>query len=140
MKPSAPGRIVSSTRRKDYMWTRMFPSPTSNRRFISSCRKCSAKMSRSVSVLLIFRLPNPAPKWISIAGSAVARGCNVCKHTGWVEILGSGMVHPKMLREFRHRSAINIPALPSVWASNASASSNTASMTCVSIRKTTCGF
>ena len=24
-------------------------------------------------------------------------GCNVCKHTGWVEILGSGMVHPKLL-------------------------------------------
>jgi phenylalanyl-tRNA synthetase alpha chain len=27
-------------------------------------------------------------------------GCNVCKHTGWVEILGSGMVHPKMLLNF----------------------------------------
>lgn len=24
-------------------------------------------------------------------------GCNVCKHTGWVEILGSGMVHPRLL-------------------------------------------
>lgn len=24
-------------------------------------------------------------------------GCNVCKHTGWVEILGSGMVHPNVL-------------------------------------------
>ena len=23
-----------------------------------------------------------------------ARGCPVCKHTGWLEILGSGMVHP----------------------------------------------
>ena len=27
-------------------------------------------------------------------------GCNVCKHTGWVEILGSGMVHPRMLENF----------------------------------------
>ncbi len=27
-------------------------------------------------------------------------GCNVCKHTGWVEILGSGMVHPKVLQNF----------------------------------------
>src|SRR5579862_1250679 len=27
-------------------------------------------------------------------------GCSVCKHTGWVEILGSGMVHPKMLQNF----------------------------------------
>jgi phenylalanyl-tRNA synthetase alpha chain len=26
--------------------------------------------------------------------SCRGRGCPVCKHTGWVEILGSGMVHP----------------------------------------------
>jgi phenylalanyl-tRNA synthetase alpha chain len=25
------------------------------------------------------------------------KGCRVCKHTGWIEILGSGMVHPKVL-------------------------------------------
>ena len=24
-------------------------------------------------------------------------GCNICKHTGWVEILGCGMAHPKIL-------------------------------------------
>lgn len=28
------------------------------------------------------------------------KGCNVCKQTGWVEILGSGMVHPKVLENF----------------------------------------
>lgn len=28
------------------------------------------------------------------------KGCNVCKHTGWVEILGSGMVHPNVLKNF----------------------------------------
>ncbi len=27
-------------------------------------------------------------------------GCSVCKHTGWVEILGSGMVHPNVLENF----------------------------------------
>ena len=26
------------------------------------------------------------------------RGCAVCKHTGWLEILGCGMVHPNVLR------------------------------------------
>lgn len=25
-------------------------------------------------------------------------GCNVCKHTGWIEILGAGMVHPEVLK------------------------------------------
>lgn len=27
-------------------------------------------------------------------------GCSLCKYTGWVEILGCGMVHPKMLEHF----------------------------------------
>ncbi|CAA9478080.1 MAG: Phenylalanyl-tRNA synthetase alpha chain [uncultured Segetibacter sp.] len=27
-------------------------------------------------------------------------GCSLCKHTGWVEILGCGMVHPKLLDNF----------------------------------------
>lgn len=26
------------------------------------------------------------------------KGCNLCKHTGWIEILGAGMVHPEVLR------------------------------------------
>lgn len=26
-----------------------------------------------------------------------SKGCNVCKHSGWVEILGCGMVHPNVL-------------------------------------------
>jgi phenylalanyl-tRNA synthetase alpha chain len=29
------------------------------------------------------------------------QGCSVCKHTGWVEILGCGMVHPKVLENCR---------------------------------------
>jgi phenylalanyl-tRNA synthetase alpha chain len=26
------------------------------------------------------------------------KGCRICKQTGWIEILGAGMVHPKVLR------------------------------------------
>ncbi len=26
------------------------------------------------------------------------RGCRICKHTGWLEVLGCGMVHPEVLR------------------------------------------
>ena len=26
------------------------------------------------------------------------KGCGLCSHTGWVELLGSGMVHPQVLR------------------------------------------
>jgi phenylalanyl-tRNA synthetase alpha chain len=28
-------------------------------------------------------------------------GCSLCKHTGWVEILGCGMVHPQLLENLR---------------------------------------
>lgn len=27
------------------------------------------------------------------------KGCSVCKHTGWLEIFGAGLVHPHVLRE-----------------------------------------
>ncbi len=33
-------------------------------------------------------------------------GCAVCKHTGWVEILGSGMVHPTVLQNGGYDPAI----------------------------------
>ncbi|KZL43153.1 phenylalanine--tRNA ligase subunit alpha [Secundilactobacillus collinoides] len=26
------------------------------------------------------------------------KGCSVCKHTGWIEVLGAGMVHPNVLK------------------------------------------
>ena len=26
------------------------------------------------------------------------KGCRLCKQTGWIEVLGSGMVHPNVLR------------------------------------------
>ncbi|MBF7017380.1 phenylalanine--tRNA ligase subunit alpha [Staphylococcus durrellii] len=34
------------------------------------------------------------------------KGCNVCKHTGWIEILGSGMVHPNVLEKAGYDSTI----------------------------------
>ena len=26
------------------------------------------------------------------------KGCRVCKHTGWLEFMGAGMVHPNVLK------------------------------------------
>ena len=26
------------------------------------------------------------------------KGCRICKHTGWLEILGAGMIHPNVLK------------------------------------------
>jgi phenylalanyl-tRNA synthetase alpha chain len=33
-------------------------------------------------------------------------GCNVCKYTGWLEILGCGMVHPNVLENCKIDSKI----------------------------------
>lgn len=27
------------------------------------------------------------------------KGCSLCKHTGWIEIVGAGMIHPRVLEE-----------------------------------------
>ncbi len=31
--------------------------------------------------------------------SCQGEGCRICKHTGWLEILGAGMIHPNVLRK-----------------------------------------
>jgi phenylalanyl-tRNA synthetase alpha chain len=33
------------------------------------------------------------------------KGCRVCKHTGWLEILGSGMVHPAVFENVGYDTA-----------------------------------
>jgi phenylalanyl-tRNA synthetase alpha chain len=32
------------------------------------------------------------------------KGCNVCKNTGWIEILGAGLVHPNVLENVNYNS------------------------------------
>ena len=64
-------------------------------------------------------------------------GCRVCKHTGWLEILGCGMIHPNVL------TAAGIDAnsgrgMPSAWASSASPCCAMASMTCACSSRTIC--
>jgi phenylalanyl-tRNA synthetase alpha chain len=29
------------------------------------------------------------------------KGCRICKHTGWIEMMGAGMVHPNVLRHMK---------------------------------------
>ncbi|EJT85997.1 phenylalanyl-tRNA ligase subunit alpha [Pseudomonas putida S11] len=31
------------------------------------------------------------------------KGCRVCKQTGWLEVMGCGMVHPNRAAHVRHR-------------------------------------
>jgi phenylalanyl-tRNA synthetase alpha chain len=46
-----------------------------------------------------FPFTEPSAEVDISCGICGGTGCRACKYTGWLEILGSGMVHPKVLRE-----------------------------------------
>ena len=46
-----------------------------------------------------FPFTEPSAEVDISCGICGGKGCRACKYTGWLEILGSGMVHPKVLRE-----------------------------------------
>ncbi|HIH2763540.1 MAG TPA: phenylalanine--tRNA ligase subunit alpha [Candidatus Azoamicus sp.] len=39
--------------------------------------------------------------------SCFGKKCNLCKHTGWIEVLGCGMIHPKVLKNCNIDSLYN---------------------------------
>jgi phenylalanyl-tRNA synthetase alpha chain len=47
-------------------------------------------------------LPSPRPKSISSASSVKESGCRVCKNSGWLEILGSGMIDPEVFKSVNY--------------------------------------
>ena len=65
-------------------------------------------------------------------------GCRLCKHTGWIEVLGCGMVHPNVLAACGV-DAERTPAMHSAWASTGSPCCVTASTTCACSSRMTCG-
>jgi phenylalanyl-tRNA synthetase alpha chain len=56
--------------------------------------RCSTTRPRCGFGPVFSPLPNPVPKLTFVVSSAGVKGCRVCSHTGWLEVLGSGMVHP----------------------------------------------
>ncbi|MBS3937339.1 MAG: phenylalanine--tRNA ligase subunit alpha [Peptococcaceae bacterium] len=46
-----------------------------------------------------FPFTEPSAEVDVSCGSCKGSGCQVCKHTGWIEILGAGLVHPNVLRQ-----------------------------------------
>ena len=65
------------------------------------------------------------------------KGCRMCKGSGWIEILGCGMVHPKVL-EMSNIDRTNIQDLPSVSVWNVLHCSNMKLTICVCFMKMTC--
>ena len=65
----------------------------------SSPARCSARASRIRFRPSFFPFTEPSRRGRrALLPLRRARGCRVCKQDGWLEILGSGMVHPNVLR------------------------------------------
>jgi len=45
-----------------------------------------------------FQFTEPSAEMDSMCHSCGGKGCRLCKGEGWIELLGCGMVHPKVLR------------------------------------------
>ena len=93
----------------------------------------------AVPAELLPRTPNRAPRWTSAAGSVTARGCAMCKKTGWIELgrLRNGASGGVRGRRIRRRNAI--PGLRAASASSASPSCATRCRTSGSSSRTISG-
>ena len=63
-----------------------------------SCASSTARTPSRASARITSRSPSRAARWTCSATSATAgKGCPTCKGEGWIEVLGAGMIHPKVL-------------------------------------------
>ena len=86
-----PGRRADGRRGHDH-------GATSRACSTSSPRRCTAPTSGRASGPATTRSPSRRSRSTSSASSAAAPGCPACGRTGWMTILGAGMVHPVVLQ------------------------------------------
>lgn len=62
-----------------------------------SSSACTAKIPSCASVRHHFPFTEPSAEVDVQCFACHGKGCRICKGEGWIEILGCGMVHPKVL-------------------------------------------
>jgi phenylalanyl-tRNA synthetase alpha chain len=45
-----------------------------------------------------FPFTEPSVEIDAVCFKCSGKGCSVCKHSGWIEVMGAGMVHPQVLK------------------------------------------
>ena len=60
-------------------------------------KNCSDRKQRQNSVRIISHLQSRVQRLMYPAFKCGGKGCRFCKGSGWIEILGCGMVHPHVL-------------------------------------------
>ncbi len=76
---------------------RMFLSPILNKHFIFFVKEMFGDTVKIRFRPSYFPFTEPSAEMDISCLICGGEGCNICKYTGWVEILGCGMVHPKVL-------------------------------------------
>ena len=101
-RPSAatptPPTPPCSTRWRGSWWARTSPSPTSRACSSTWCTKSSDPRCRCAFRPSFFPFTEPSAEVDIGCVVCGGEGCRVCSHTGWLEILGSGMVDPNVYK------------------------------------------
>ena len=108
--------------------------PTSKARSRHSCASCSTLTRRSCFRPSFFPYTEPSAEIFIGCIFCTGAGCPVCKRTGWLEVAGSGMVHPALFEAVGIRSGALYrlrvrPAASSGWPSSTTASRTSACST-----------
>ncbi len=97
MKQFQQGHIVFFTRLKVYILMKMYHLPILSKPYYSLPGRCSEKDTEIRLRPSYFPFTEPSAEMDVSCRICGGKGCNVCKYTGWLEILGCGMVHPNVL-------------------------------------------
>ena len=128
----------SSTRSKGSPSTGASRSPTSRGRCCTSCARSSARTARVRFRTHYFPFTEPSMEADVSCCVCGGSGCPICKHSGWIEIGGSGMVDPKVLEIVGYDPERVARASRSGSGSSGSRCCATASPTCARSGRTTC--
>ena len=74
---------------------------------INLIKKLEKKSSREIKIKIqpfYFPFTEPSAELDIECMMCHGKGCNVCKHSGWLEVLGCGMVHPNVFRAVKYNA------------------------------------
>lgn len=97
MRPFQPVHIASSTKSKDYILIKNVSFTDLKQVLLLFAQEMFGKDTKIRLRPSYFPFTEPSAEMDISCNICGGKGCSFCKHTGWVEILGCGMVDPAVL-------------------------------------------
>ena len=92
-----PPTLPCSIRWRAWLWIRASPCAICRECSTSSSRRCSAQSVKTRLRPSYFPFTEPSVEVDVSCFECGGKGCPLCKHTGWIEVLGAGVVHHSVL-------------------------------------------